>query len=481
MIRSSPICNTLATCSPQDDTFTTIVVVTYNRLEQTKLCLDSVVAHTSEPHELIFVDNASSDDTVAYLRERFGDESVLTNDSNEGFLRAANRGIAAARGDYILLLNNDTTVTQGWLSALQRAAERSPDVGVVGGKIVGPDGRVQVAGAYMAFDGSARMIGQGLPVDHPSLSEEREVCYVGGHCMLIRRRVLDAVGPLDESYGFGYHEDTDYCYRARAAGFRVVYTPGCVVRHELFGTPLPQRQKIIFQNQQRFLRKWGNQLFLWRCVRPSVEFRADQRELPVGSGWFAAEADYTCTGREAQCYLQPPLEGSAILELVASAAHPDLSENPLHLEVLSGKQLVGHAFFNTPWELRQLFFPLPRVDTGPLRIDLRVDRTWKPDDRFRDGRDPREIGLAVHRMSIGTPTQARNWAAEGVPLDSSLQRLKDHLNYLEKAIADKDAFYTRELDGKELLISQLQANLERYHATPPFRAYFALKRMLGRS
>jgi GT2 family glycosyltransferase len=467
------------TNSPQTNALTSIVIVTYNRLDQTRRCVDSVVAHTPEPHELIFVDNASTDDTVAYLRERFGADSVIANNNNDGFLRAANRGMAAAHGEYVLLLNNDTAVSPGWLSALRGAAERSSDVGIVGGKIVGPDGRIQVAGAYMAFDGSARMIGEGLDPSDPSLSEEREVCYVGGHCMLIKRAVLEAIGPLDEDYGFGYHEDTDYCYRARAAGFRVVYTPGCVVHHQLFGTPLPERQAIIAANQRRFLERWYSQLFLWRFLRTQVEFRADQRELPVGSGWFAAETDYTCTGREAWCYLQPPATGPALLELVASAAHPDLVQNPLHLMVHVDGHLAGHAFFRTPWETRQLFFPVPKTEAAPIRVDLRVDRSWRPDDRFRDGRDPREIGLAVHRMSIGSVEEAKGWAAEGVATEASSQRLRDHIAYLERALEDKDSFYTRELEGKERLIAQLQANLERYHATPPFRLYFGLKRLLG--
>ena len=199
-----------------NEKITTIIIVTYNRLEYTRLCVDSIVAHTPEPYQLIVVDNASSDGTVDYLRERFGDDAVIANDSNEGFVKAANRGMASAKGRYVLLLNNDTVVTPGWLAALQAAAERTPDAGIVSGKIIGPDGRVQLAGAYIAFDGSARMIGEGLPED-PSLATEREVCYVGGHCMLIRREVIESIGLLDDSYGFGYHEDTDYCYRARQA------------------------------------------------------------------------------------------------------------------------------------------------------------------------------------------------------------------------------------------------------------------------
>ncbi len=467
------------TSPPHNSTLTTIVIVTHNRLDQTRLCVDSVVSNTPEPHQLLFVDNASADGTVAYLRDRFGTEAVIANDANEGFIRAANLGISASRGGYVLLLNNDTVVTTGWLSALRRAAERSPEVGIVGGKIVGPDGRVQVAGAYIAFDGSARMIGEGLSPEDPCLSEEREVCYVGGHCMLIKRAVVDAVGLLDESYGFGYHEDTDYCYRAREAGFRVVYTPDCLVHHQLFGTPLPERQQIIARNQRLFLERWGDKLFLWRFVRPVVRFRADQGELPVGGGWYAAEAEHTSTASEAWCYLRPAGTAPAVLEMVASAVHPDLVDNPLQLDVYAAGHLIGHAFFRTPWEVRQLFFPLPSEVVGPLRVDLRVDRTWKPDERFQDGRDPREIGLAVRRLAVGTPVEARRWAADGVPLDASLERLRNHLAYLEQALVDKDAFYARELEGKERLIAQLQANLERYHATLPFRAYFGLKRLVS--
>ncbi|MGE5619840.1 MAG: hypothetical protein ACM3US_11360, partial [Sphingomonadaceae bacterium] len=160
---------------------------------------------------------------------------------------------------------------------------------------------------------------------------------------------------------------------------------------------------------------------------------------------------------------------------------PDLREKPLHLEVSADGQLIGHAFFRTAWEWRQLFFPIPEPKDEPIRIDLRVDRVWAPNELLRDGRDTREIGLAVRRMSIGSVSTAAQWAAEGVPTEASIERLSQHLDYVQKIFADREAFYLRELEGKERLIAQLQSNLERYHATPPFRAYFALKRLLGRT
>lgn len=466
--------------SPQQSLpLTSIVIVTYNRIADICCCLESIQANTPEPHEFVFVDNASSDGTAEYLRERFGAEAVIANERNEGFLRAANRGMAAARGRYIVLLNNDTMVTSGWLAGLQRAAERSREVGITSGKIASPDGRIQLAGAYIAFDGSARMLGEGLALDDPSLAREREVCYVGGHCMLIKREVVEAIGFLDEAYGFGYHEDTDYCYRARRAGFRVVYTPDCLIHHQLFGTPLPERQRIIAENQRLFLERWGEELFLKRSIRPRVEFRADALELPVGAGWYAAEPEYTCTAREAWCYLAPPAGEPGVLEVVASAPHPNLADQPISVEVLAAGQLVGRAFFSTPWEVRQLVFPLPEKLPNPFRVDLRVDRTWSPDDLFADGRDPRAIGLAVRRLSTGTVLEATEWAKEGVPADVTVQRLKEHLAYLQAAIADKDAFCAREMESRQQLVEQLQRTLEGYHASVPFRTYFALKRLLG--
>lgn len=462
------------------DRLTTIVIVTYNRLEKTRLCVDSVEACTPEPHSLLFVDNGSADGTPEYLVERFGREAVIANETNQGFLRAANQGMAAAQGRYILLLNNDTVATPDWLGALLRAAESSPDVGIVGGRVVSPDGRVQVAGAYIAFDGSARMVGEGMSPDDPTLAKEREVCYVGGHCMLIRRELFERIGPLDEAFGFGYHEDTDYCYRARQAGYRVIYTPGCLVQHELHGTPLPERQEIINRNLGLIMERWGDRLFLERFIGPDLRFRADQGELPLGAGWYAAEEQYSCTSAEAWFYLAPSSLDQSLLELVAAASHPDLAQRPLHLEVLIQGQTAGHAFFRTPWELRQLFVPVRPTQGERLKVELKVDRTWRPDDLFRDGRDPREIGLAVHRAALCSPTEARLRAADSVPREASIQRLQDHLSFLEKAIVEKDAFYQRELTGKERLIAQLQGNLERYHATPLFRAYFALKRLLGR-
>lgn len=153
---------------------------------------------------------------------------------------------------------------------------------------------------------------------------------------------------------------------------------------------------------------------------------------------------------------------------------------------------MGRTFLTTPWEPRQLFFAVPepgsilgaareldfRATPAPVKVEIRVDRCYRPDELFQDGRDPREIGLAVRRMGIGTVDQAAEWAASGSGVEDPARRLREHAAFLEKALAEKEAFYSRELEGKEQLIARLQGNLERYHSTPPFRLYFLLKRLL---
>ena len=114
-----------------DDGLTSIIIVTFNQLEYTRRCVESIQRLTDEPYELIFVDNGSSDGTVAYLKSLAG-ATVIENTDNRGFPAAVNQGIAAAKGSRILLLNNDTIVTTGWLRRMLAALDSDPKIGLVG-------------------------------------------------------------------------------------------------------------------------------------------------------------------------------------------------------------------------------------------------------------------------------------------------------------------------------------------------------------
>jgi len=208
---------------------TSIVILTYNELDCTRECLESIDHNTPEPHEIILVDNGSSDGTVPYLRELCAQDDryrLVENGTNLGFAAGCNIGMRLARGGRILLLNNDVVVPRGWLSGLLQCLEREPDAG-----IVGPMSN-EVAGAQRVSDTGYRSTDE-LEEFARSFARENGGRRVPadrlvGFCMLFRREVVEAVGELDESFGSGNFEDDDFCLRAALAGY------GCVIAGDVF-------------------------------------------------------------------------------------------------------------------------------------------------------------------------------------------------------------------------------------------------------
>ncbi|HEX8912446.1 MAG TPA: glycosyltransferase, partial [Humisphaera sp.] len=235
---------------------TSIVVVTFNNLAFTRACLDSVDAHTPEPHEVIVVDNGSTDGTVEYLKGRAG-VRVIENGRNLGFPAAANVGIRAAVGEQVLLLNNDTIVTAGWLRRLNAAMASAPDVGLVGPVSNEVSGPQRVATDYADLGGLS------------CFAAERSKAFAGrtadvgrlvGFCLLVRRDVFDRVGLLDERFGVGNFEDDDLCRRATAAGFRAVIALDAFVHHHgsaTFRAAGVDLAGLLDRNRALFEAKWA--------------------------------------------------------------------------------------------------------------------------------------------------------------------------------------------------------------------------------
>jgi GT2 family glycosyltransferase/predicted O-methyltransferase YrrM/predicted Zn-dependent protease len=242
-----------------------LVILCCDELAATRVCLESVLRHTRPSYELVLVDNGSSDGTAEYLAEiqrRPGPlrVEVIRNAENLGFPKGANQGIAAARGEYAVLLNNDTAVTPGWLDGLVGwALVEGPPVGLVGPvSNYAPAPQHQPAG-YGDLSGldafatahRARHAGQALRVER-----------LTGFCLLIRREVLARVGALDEGYGAGFFEDDDLCVRAREAGYRLLVARDVYVHHE--GSRTFKGQGIdtaaaLQANFRRFRDKWGEE------------------------------------------------------------------------------------------------------------------------------------------------------------------------------------------------------------------------------
>ena len=208
---------------------TSIVILTYNELACTRECLESIARNTPEPHEIILVDNGSSDGTLPYLRElcaRDGRYRLLENGENLGFAAGCNLGMRQARGGRILLLNNDVVVTRGWLRGMLECLEREPGAGIVGpmsNEVAGPQRLAQCS--YRNSEGLeefARAFGRS------NGGRRIQVPRVVGFCMLFTRELLERVGELDASFGSGNFEDDDFCLRAALAGF------GCVIAGDVF-------------------------------------------------------------------------------------------------------------------------------------------------------------------------------------------------------------------------------------------------------
>ena len=208
-----------------------IVVPVLSNAFLTHYCLSCIVESTEMgTFEVIVVDNGSDTRTREMLARVTG-VTLISNDTNRGFVEACNQGLAAARGRYVVFLNNDTAVIDGWMEALLQPFAHSQSVGAVGAKLVYPDGRLQEAGAIIWGDGHGWNYGRDGDPDAPEFNFVREVDYCSAACLMVRRPLLEQLGGFDRRYSPAYYEDADLCFRLREHGYRVLYQPLAVVVH----------------------------------------------------------------------------------------------------------------------------------------------------------------------------------------------------------------------------------------------------------
>lgn len=241
-----------------------IVIPVYNKIEYTSACLRSIAAHAGAvPFEVIVVDDGSSDATPQRLAGISGIHA-LRNAHNLGFIGSCNAGAATARGYYLLFLNNDTVVTAGWLEALVDCLESAPNAGLVGAKLVYPDGRLQEAGGIVFNDGSGWNVGRFGDPEDARYGFRREVDYCSGAAILLRRDLFARLGRFDTRYTPAYYEDTDLAFAVRAAGLKVYYEPAATVVHFegiTSGTDTAsgtKRYQVV--NRGKFIDKWKDAL-----------------------------------------------------------------------------------------------------------------------------------------------------------------------------------------------------------------------------
>ena len=209
-----------------------VIIPAHGQSAHTVACLRSIARHAAHAaFEVIVVDDASPDDTAAVLA-CIGGLRVVSHPDNRGFVDSCNDGAAAARGEVLLFLNNDTQVTPGWLDALLACLHEEADCGIVGSRLVWPDGRLQEAGGLVHDDGTGINIGRFAGRHDPRYRFRREVDYVSGASLMIPRALFEKVGGFARAFAPAYYEDTDLAFAVRAAGRRVMYEPASVIVHD---------------------------------------------------------------------------------------------------------------------------------------------------------------------------------------------------------------------------------------------------------
>ncbi len=239
-----------------------IVILTCNQRELTRACLESIRKHTASPYEVIVVDNASTDGTVADLEQHARESNtykVIFNSKNRGYPFANNQGIVASRGDFVILLNNDVVVTDGWLEGLIECARSHPRIGIVGpmtNYISGPQCERGVA--YRSMDEMQRFATR-YRTEHRY--QWREFPRITGFCMLVKRELIEKIGGLDPLFGMGNCEDDDFCLRSIQVGYKNMIAGDVFIHH--VGSQYwvkrgldRYRQHLEFA-QRLFVAKWG--------------------------------------------------------------------------------------------------------------------------------------------------------------------------------------------------------------------------------
>mgnify|MGYP005786168177 CR=1 FL=1 len=241
-----------------------IVIPVYNQFSYTYECLRSIQENTGEIDYEIIIGDDCSDDNTRYIGKVVEGIRIITNEENLRFLRNCNHAAAYARGEYILFLNNDTQVQKDWLRTLVDLIESDTKIGMVGSKLLYPDGFLQEAGGIIWKDGSGWNYGNRQNPNNSEFCYVREVDYISGAAIMIRKNLWEEIGGFDERYVPAYCEDSDLAFEVRKHGYKVMYQPKSEVIHFegiSNGTDLSAGQKQYqVENQKKFYEKWKDVL-----------------------------------------------------------------------------------------------------------------------------------------------------------------------------------------------------------------------------
>lgn len=240
-----------------------IVIPVYNQFDYTYHCVESILKNSREITYEIIIGNDCSTDLTTRIDKIITGITCINNETNLRFVRNCNNAAKYARGKYILFLNNDTQVQENWLEPLVTLIESADDIGMVGSKLIYPDGLLQEAGGIVWKDGSAWNYGNRQNPELPQFNYVKEVDYISGASIMIHRWLWEKIGGFDELFAPAYCDDSDLAFTVRSLGYRVMYQPLSVVVHYegvSNGTDTSSGQKQYqIENSKKLHQKWADE------------------------------------------------------------------------------------------------------------------------------------------------------------------------------------------------------------------------------
>lgn len=388
-----------------------VIVLAWNGADDLPPCLESVLSQDYPNFEVIVVDNGSQDDSVAVVRQEFPQVQVLENGRNLGFSGGNNVGLRAATGEILVLLNQDTVVHDGWLSALVVCLSQ-PGVGMAGCKIFYPDGTLQHAGGFLDGPrGQTEHYGR-HERDEGQWDAPQKVDFVTAAAVGITRSALAKVGFLDEGFSPAYYEDLDWCYRVRASGFAVRYCPQAQVIHAESKSTAAQaiaRQAMLDAGRLRFVLK--HQPLAW----------LKETFLPAEQAWLESVGHNQVLMNVRQVYLHQLLNLPEIFafrqELGLDAEAPDALWADLVSLLLTLRQTCTLAL-ETPQSLREpdskwleaRNFELSLPDTKPYAAKhwAELESSWQVEEQPFESSAP-VVGPAIAGFRSAWNNVATRW------------------------------------------------------------------------